>query len=168
MPRAKGSGGPRVGTPGKAYANRTDMNTKLPVSAVTGQEYGVAGQQRAAQATLPMGNPSAPTVAGPAQPPVGGAPAGMGPPPPTLPGHIPLPGTMQPLNAPTDRPGEHVATGSPVGPGPGLEAMQPMPPAAPLSGVPQMTTAAFLQNLASQVGAPSEMVALSKIASNGG
>lgn len=170
MPR--GRGGPRVGTPGKTYPNRTDMpgaRATLPVSTVKGQQYGAASQQAAAQAVVPMGNPtSAPTVAAPAQVPVGGAPAGLGPPPPPLPGHIPPPGTLQPLNAPTDRPGEHVATGSPVGPGPGLEALSPMPPAAPLTGAPPMTTAMFLQHLASQPGAPAEIVALAQSANQRG
>lgn len=45
MPRGKG-------TPGKAYANRTDLN--VPVTTVPNQEYGKASAQAAAQKIVPI------------------------------------------------------------------------------------------------------------------
>jgi hypothetical protein len=51
------SGGPREGTPGKAYMNRTDLNApkSLPVQAVPSQQYGQRAAQEAAQQAVPMG-----------------------------------------------------------------------------------------------------------------
>ena len=53
MPRT-GRGGVRQGTPGTAYGNRTDLNAALPVQAATGQGYGEAGAQQAAQRAIPV------------------------------------------------------------------------------------------------------------------
>lgn len=36
-----------------------------------------------------------------------------------------MPGSIGSLTAPTERPGEHVSTGLPIGPGAGPEAMSP-------------------------------------------
>lgn len=101
MPR----GGSRNGAVGKAYANRTDLQTgskPLPITAVPGQPYGAAGQQMAAQASVPM----APTSIAPAQP---EAPMG------TMAGELPS------LMAPSDRPHEPLTHGLAVGPGGGPE-----------------------------------------------
>lgn len=95
-------GGPRQGTPGKAYAQRTDMHQA--VQAASGQPYGVRGQQEAAQKAVPL--PLA-AAAGP-------APAAS--PQPALPG-------QQAFARPTERPLEPVTAGLPSGPGPGPEAL---------------------------------------------
>ena len=114
-------GGARNGTPGKAYANRTDMGgqnvvqakpsnqpgAKLAVQAATGQAYGAAGAQKAAQAAIPMGNPSSAPVSAPQSAPTMGAP---------------LPTAPQALNAPTNH-GLPITTGIDSGPGAGSEAM---------------------------------------------
>jgi hypothetical protein len=43
-----------------------------------------------------------------------------------LPAGLPAPGTLPPIDAPTDRPDEHLMTGVPMGPGAGHEALAPM------------------------------------------
>lgn len=55
MPRT-GRGGKRAGEVSKAYANRSDLNTikTLPVQAATGQTYGDAAEQKAAQRAIPL------------------------------------------------------------------------------------------------------------------
>ncbi len=60
MPR----GGSRQGKPGVAYNNRTDLNAGPRIAAPTGQAYGEAGAQIAAQQAVPMAPPppSAPPV----------------------------------------------------------------------------------------------------------
>lgn len=84
------SGGPRVGTPGASYSNRSDLNTQ-PIRTATGQDYGKAGEQRAQQAAVPL----------PQQ--VNGAPAGLG-----MAGPGPAPGGLYRDSA---YPDEHAATG---------------------------------------------------------
>lgn len=129
MPR----GGKRSGSPG-AYPNRSDLNTAVPIRATTGQQYGQAGQQLAAQHALPMAPAPTPNTApisgivppggaspasagaAPQGPPLGGAPS----PPPPAP--IP-PGGLGALTSPSTRPGEPVTHGAPVGPGAGPEAL---------------------------------------------
>lgn len=108
MPR----GGRRGGTPGKAYPNRSDLQTAQPVSTVPNQPYGQAGQQAEAQKVAPLagkgaGMPPPPAAAGGGQGPM---PPQMGPPP-------------KPLDAPTDKPGQPLMAGAPIGPGPGPEAL---------------------------------------------
>lgn len=148
MPRT-GRGGARQGAPGKAYCNRTDMNAPkaLPVATATGQPYGAAGQQAAAQKLVPMANApiSGPVAGGPPTPP--GANQGATPAPPSLglPPGLPAPGSMPPLSAPTDRPDEHLMTGVPAGPGAGPEALQP------LMVHPQVQAAASLNMLGANV-----------------
>lgn len=126
MPRARG--GVRTGAPGTAYGNRTDLNTKMPVQTATNQAYGVAAQQRAAQQAIPV-----------AAQPVQGAVAGMGPqvaqaaPAPAPAQESPLFAQQQPMAGimpgdlkfmhDTEFPDEPVTTGSPMGPGPGPEAL---------------------------------------------
>ncbi len=89
MPR----GGARQGKPGGAYPNRADLRSVKPVAA-TGQGYGEAGQQLAAQQAMPI-----------APQPVPAAPAG------------PAPGGLGPLSRPTERPDEPMSQGAPWGPG---------------------------------------------------
>lgn len=80
---ANGHGGPRQGTPGKAYGNRSDLMNN----------YAPAGS------AAPL--PAAGMVAG--------TPAGA----------PPAPAGVVPLGAPTQRHGEHVMAGAPIGPGGG-------------------------------------------------
>lgn len=93
MPRNR-RGGPREGTPGKAYPQRSDLNERrtLPASAAPGQTYGKAAAQVESQKQVPMASG-------------------------------PLPGSVTPLDAPTSRPGEPVTAGIPLGPGPGPEVL---------------------------------------------
>ena len=94
----------------KQYPNRTDLrNTaKLPAKAATGQTYGEAGKQIAAQRAVPMAAP--PTAVAPtATPRVS-------------------PGSLGPLNRPTERPMEPVTAGAPFGPGNTPQGMQYMGP----------------------------------------
>jgi hypothetical protein len=86
------------------YGNRTDLQNptnKMAVTAATGQTYGEAGAQRAAQQAIPMGAPQAPVIA---------------------------PGSLGNLDRPTERPMEPVTAGNPLGMGPGSEALvTPLP-----------------------------------------
>lgn len=86
------SGGPRAGTPGKEYQNRTDLNTQR---ALPSRQYGsAAAQERSLDvAPLPtMPAPGDPTVAlnaptqRPDEPVTAGLPFGDGPGPEVLPG----------------------------------------------------------------------------------
>ena len=73
---------------------------RVAIQAATGQTYGEAGKQMAAQRAVPMAAPPtdvAPTAT-PQQPRV-------------------APGSMGPLNRPTERPDEPVTAGAPFGPG---------------------------------------------------
>lgn len=124
MPRTR-QGGPRGGTPGQTYPNRTDIQAQpnLPARAATGQTYGKAQSQLEAQAAVPMAPPrlalpQAPTTA------QGGMPVSGGAPPQISQG--PAPGALD-LHRPTERPGEPVTAGAPVGAGPGPEALPPGP-----------------------------------------
>lgn len=86
----------------KQYSNRSDLrnSAKLPAKAATGQTYGEAGKQVAAQRAVPMAAPPtdvAPTAT-PQQPRV-------------------APGSMGPLSRPTERPNEPLTAGAPFGPG---------------------------------------------------
>lgn len=102
-------GGRRAGTPGKAYSNRTDLQGP---QAPTGLPYGDRAKLIAAQRAVP---------AGPAPAPMPGP--GVGSPPPSqLPAAGPAPGEL-PFTGPTQRPGEPVTAGLPVGPGPGPEVL---------------------------------------------
>lgn len=88
--------------PGK-LSRRTDGGPAQKLMTPTGMPYGETGQLEQAERSAPMAqSPSVPTA------PVGGPPAG-----PDLAG----------LGDPTARPGEPVTAGSPVGPGPGPEAL---------------------------------------------
>lgn len=104
-------GGRRAGRAGVKYPNRTDLQgAQLPANAPTGLPYGDRAKLMAAQRAVPMGTAGAGTVSPPA--------GGQGTPP--SPG--PQPGTL-PFLGDTERPGEPVTAGLPVGPGPGPEAL---------------------------------------------
>ena len=111
-------GGARSGKAGKSYANRTDLNTPhpLPITAVPGQPYGVAGAQAASQKIAPM-------ASGPLPP--QSPDASMQSPMPALTGAAP--GSLPDLFGPTQRPNEHFMTGVNAGPGAGSEALAPNP-----------------------------------------
>lgn len=89
MPR----GGRRQGTPGKAYANRTDLTS----------QYGPGSAAAGGMEPSPQQQPLMP--------------------PPVTADMVPN------LADPTQRPNEPVTAGLSVGPGPGPEALGPMPPA---------------------------------------
>lgn len=124
-------GGRRVGTPGRNYVNRTDMqhgarkpSTPRVAPADIHQPHGTqAGQIRSLQA-LPMGN------AATTQP--NGASSAA---PPLIPPDIPS------ILRPTENPNEPVTTGIPTGPGAGPEVLPAPPPG------PDTSVGAFLQTL---------------------
>ena len=125
---ARGRGGKRDGAIGKAYQNRTDLQgqnvvaaqpsnqpgQKLAAQAASGQAYGAAGEQIAAQKALPIQNTGTPNATG-----------GAGQP---MPQRAPL----TPLDAPTDH-GLPLHTGLDKYDGAGSEALiqtTPINPAA--------------------------------------
>lgn len=149
MPRAR-----KPPTAMGVSANRTDLAAPVPtpppppsqpLTVAPGQPYGEAGAQRDAMRALPL-----PDIRGQQQ-------AAIGQPPPA-PGPAATPAAYDgsqlqaearampfrpvPLGAPTARPNEPVTAGSPLGAGPGPEALNPA--AAP---TPQ-TTADLLSRLA--------------------
>lgn len=104
-----GWGGARQGTPGKAYGNRSDLNTNRQAPAApTGLPYGEHKAQIDAQRALP------------------------------------LPDNLTPLDAPTQRPTEHVMTGAPMGPGSGPEILGLPPEPGPDSAVADKLRAMYL------------------------
>jgi hypothetical protein len=116
MPR----GGRRTGTPGAQYSNRSDLQQgtrPMPVSTMTGQQYGQAAAQAAAQKAVPMaGTPLPPMPPGPpGAPPQTGAPAPDSNQPPAAPSLTPA--DVPSLADPSARPTEHVMSGAPIGPG---------------------------------------------------
>jgi len=144
MPRVRQApGGMRPGTPGQQYPNRTDLSSQpsLPARVATDQTYGKAQQQLQAQRTVPMAPPPTqipPPGGGGAGPPPGGAPSPGAPPGPPMGG--PGPGSFGPLDAFTNRPGEPVTHGAPIGAGPGPEALPTMPASAPGQGLSALLT----------------------------
>lgn len=115
MPR----GGARRGRAGQAYPNRSDLTP----TAAPDQTYGMAGQQLAAQQQMPIGAQPSPAGAQGE-----GAPAGV------------VPGQHGPLDRPTERPGEPLTAGAPVGPGPNTLPLPSTPD-------PMLTTIAALNSL---------------------
>lgn len=99
MPR----GGRRSGAPGKSYANRSDLNTAMPVKAGPSQGYGQRAALERAQQQMPVAAPT-PPPAPQAPPPVQRRP-------------------LTPLTAPTQRPDEPLTAGIASGPGPGPEVL---------------------------------------------
>lgn len=155
-------GGVRVGTPGTAYPNRSDLNSQhsLPVRTVPGQTYGAQVQQQNAQRLVPMRPPQGmPTGGGGASPtPAQSTPGGqpfqqpIQPLPPSPPGG---------LFRPSERPHEPVTAGASLGAGPGPEVL---PQGGVLSGG-AMT--ALLQRAAVSSGS-NALRSLSMIAANQG
>lgn len=119
MPRRPRPGGVRAGTPGRAYANRSDLNTNrsLPVTTAPGQTYGARLAQVEAQHAIPLRppQPPAPTPAGAGL--AQGVPPGPGPPSGPGAGQPIPPGAFGPLERPTERPTEPVTAGAALGPG---------------------------------------------------
>lgn len=119
MPRT-GRGGRRTGTPGKAYANRTDLHGGQ-VMRFTGQQYGAQARQVAAQQAVPAAAPPPPAT-GPSTSGPGAAASTPAPPP------GPDPGSLGDLFGPTVRPDEPLTAGMPFGPGPGANYSTPYDP----------------------------------------
>lgn len=109
MPRT-GKGGKVDGTVGQAYSNRTDLNA---ATTVPNQGYGMATQQREAMKAVPMAQ--AQPTPGPTQTPSPQAPA-------TQPQQS-APAEPLLFDHPTERPGEPITHGLPVGPGGGPEVL---------------------------------------------
>jgi len=112
------SGGPRPTAPQNNPANisatggngQSGRNTQAP-KYIPGMAYGQGQATMAQQAGAPMAGPTP-------------APAGRVPNLNTL-------SQVTPIDAPTNRPNEPVTAGSPMGPGPGLEALTMPKPVAP-------------------------------------
>ena len=68
MPRRSARGGKRTGTPGAAYAQRTDLAGNQPVRAAPSQRYGerVAAERAQRAVPLPAATPPPAAPAGPA------------------------------------------------------------------------------------------------------
>ena len=104
MPRKSGRGGRRSGTPGAAYAQRTDLQGAQPVRTAPSGGYGERVAQERAQRAVPLPSPTAPAA------PVG--PSAMRP--------GPVAGALGDPLRPTARPSEAVTAGlfgTPQGPG---------------------------------------------------
>lgn len=104
------NGGVRQGTPGTAYAQRSDMRTQK-VTTAPGQTYGKATAQAEAQKAVPLAGPAA------------GLPAGQD-------AHaaaaaFPMP-SFGAFDRPTERPAEPLTHGAPTGPGAGPEILPGM------------------------------------------
>lgn len=89
-------GGPRVGTPGTAYGQRTDLNSQ-PVQAPSGDTYGDQARYEQAQQALPL--PQAPT------------------------GPAPIAGELGSLGDPTQMPDQPITSGVDIGAGAGSSAL---------------------------------------------
>lgn len=118
MPRARkgidgrvNSGGSRTGTPGKAYANRTDL-TSGAIQTAKGQEYGKAKAQQDSMKAVPVAG-GATTV----------APAG----PVAMPPGFVYPEDTPTFGQPSSRPDEPITAGLPFGPGVGPTRPAPNP-----------------------------------------
>lgn len=108
MPR----GGRRAGQRGVKYPQRSDLRSgPLTPTAPTGLQYGQHSSLIDSQRQVPMG-PAGANAPAPVAPP----PAASAPPPV-------LPGSLGAFDRPTDRPGEPVTAGLPIGPGPGPEVL---------------------------------------------
>lgn len=109
---------------GRKKENRGGLRGVVPATAAQGQQYGERSRQIAAQRLQPMAaagaGSTAPTAPGPGAGLAMPAP-GPGSPMPAMGG--PTPGSLTPLDAPSNRPGEPVTAGVPIGPGVGMEAL---------------------------------------------
>ena len=154
---------PRARSATARNPNRTDL--AAPVTAPTGQPYGVRAQQIAAQGAIPMGQqPVASPGPGPGAPPppidMAAMQAGMAQ-------HAAIHGPPQPLNRPTERPNEPVTHGLPVGPGGGPEALQGVGAAARDNAVEGGTLKNLLMGMAQSPGATSAIRDLAARAQGG-
>lgn len=126
------NGGARQGTPGTAYQNRADLRTQKPTAAKN-QEYGKAGAQLAAQRAVPMA----------------GVDAALPPADTTAQAHAAAAAYQMPqfgaFDRPTERPGEPLTHGAPVGPGAGPEIL-------PGVGAPPTGMAGLLRTIAGATG----------------
>jgi hypothetical protein len=99
---ADNRGGIRQGTPGRGYVNRTDL----------ARNYGQPKPPVALSATVPQPQGEQPALA-------------------DMLSQVPVrPDDVPDLGAPTNRPGEPVTAGLNLGPGPGREALGPLPAVA--------------------------------------
>lgn len=151
--------GVRAGEPGQAYGNRSDLNANrsLPVTTVPGQTYGAQVQQQNAQRMVPMARPPMPQMP---------SSGGNGSPAPQSPGaggqpFLP-PGSLTPLDAPSQRPNEPVTHGARLGPGAGPEIL---PQGANAMGNGVMSS---LLNRAAMASGSSALRALATQAANQG
>lgn len=138
------------------------MLTPAPETAVPGQGYGIAGQQRAAQRAIPMAN--GPTM------PANQPPAAQQPPNNDLMSQLQSfngPGESLSLTRPSERPNEPVTHGLPTGPGAGPEALQGVGAAAREGVIQQGTLRNLLTNLAAQPGATTAIQDLAARAQGG-
>ena len=149
MPRAR-QGGPRVGTVGQSYPNRSDLAEArpLPIARIPGQTYGAETAQAALQRVTPMGGTPVATAPGSSGPGAAPAPAPTGP----------APGSL-PFLHPTNRPSEPVTAGLPRGPGPGPEALGALQP--------QQNAGQVVAQLASSPAASPDVKALASFVSSG-
>lgn len=74
----------------------------------------------------------------------------------------PIPGGAGPLLRPTERPGEPITAGMPIGPGPGKEALSPLTQSTGGNG--GSTVGGLLSGLASAPGASPEVQQLASYA----
>lgn len=169
MPRS-GRGGQRQGTPGQAYANRTDLQSDQPVAVQTapGQSYGQRAAQTAAQQQIPLAPPPGPSAPG------AGVPAPGGPPTPqpgagqALAGPQPLkatspePGELS-WTGPSERPNEPITHGLPIGAGGGPEVLSGIGALANRQN-PQDTATKLLATLALSPTAGSQIQDLARLA----
>jgi hypothetical protein len=141
-------GGKRYGTPGKSYSQRSDLN--VAPRAATGQQYGKAGAQLASQRQVPVARPATDVV-----PTVAPAPTAPRPLSGTIPGLAP--GTVTPLDAPTERPNEPITAGLPIGPGAGPEVLGALGAQPDDDGVGDLAPyLPMLEFMASQPGASTQ------------
>ena len=103
---------------------RRKKEATLRPAAYPHQAYGQGVDAIQSQKAIPLPNEVANQTPS-ASPPV--SPAAVSPPP--LPANY-APVQVTPLDAPSDRPGEHVMSGAPMGPGPGPESQIPAPGSA--------------------------------------
>ena len=122
MPR----GGNRQGQQGKAYSNRSDLNPALKPQAIQGGQYGSVKAQIDSQKAVPMASAPLPVQGQPT------SPVGQPFPAPQAP--------LTPLDAPTQRPDEHLMTGV------GDSTLMPPTPADPA-----FTMLSLLNNLGDSV-----------------
>lgn len=164
MPRA-----PRRPSP---TSNRSDLNQ--PVDSAPDQGYGVAAEQRADQGVIPLAGgatnlpPQTPAPSPSSVPPAPGGGAGGSDIMAMLQAHAANGGgPAGNFTRPTERPGEPVTHGLPIGPGAGPEALTGIGAAAQTGAVEQGTLNNYIQQLSSQPNATTAIRALAAQAGAG-